>query len=59
MDATLSGPAMPSLDLLERLFGRDLRAGGWTVELPANDDDPHGELHPAFIQALLKRRRSW
>lgn len=46
-------------DLLERLFGTDILKRGWQVMVPANENDADGELHPAFIQALLKRRRSW
>jgi hypothetical protein len=45
-------------DFLARLFGVEHLKRGWHVFLPANDD-AEDALHPAYIQALLKRRRSW
>lgn len=46
-------------DHLERLFGRDLKGIGWTVEFPepANDDILLNAVDPAILNSLLKRRK--
>lgn len=44
---------------LERLFGAERLKRGWRVLVPANENRLEDELHPAYIAALLKRRRSW
>ena len=48
--------ALPQ-DHLERLFGRDLRAGGWEIDVPvaANDDFARGRLDPMLLLSLAKR----
>ena len=45
--------------LLERLFGAWRLKRSWHVLVPANDDVAADDLHPAYIEALLKRRRTW
>ncbi|MEQ8601776.1 MAG: hypothetical protein RIB45_00555 [Marivibrio sp.] len=44
---------------LERLFGAERLKRGWRVLIPANENAVDEDLHPAYIAALLKRRRSW
>ncbi|MBP5858957.1 hypothetical protein KAJ83_18200 [Marivibrio halodurans] len=58
-DATFDAAAggLPD-DLLERLFGTERLKRGWRVLIPANDDEGE-EMHPAFINALFKRRGNW
>lgn len=60
-DVTLAGRGARDVpeDLLERLFGAERLKRGWRVLAPANDDRAEEDLHPAYIEALFKRRRSW
>lgn len=45
-------------DHLDRLFGRDLRADGWEIDLPiaANDDIDHGKRLDAMLLLSLAKR---